>query len=169
MARIAVILGDGFEDSEFRTPFDRLKAAGHELDVIGSDAGQTVSGKRGDERVRIESSAKDVKAEAYAAMLIPGGHGPDNLRIDDDVVGLVRDFGRTGRPIAAVCHGPQLLIEAELVNGRTMTSWPSVRTDLKNAGATWVDREVVEDGPFITSRNPDDLPAFTACLQRHLG
>jgi protease I len=123
--------------------------------------GETVRGKKGRESARIEAAAKDRSASEFDALVIPGGHSPDHLRIDRDVVAFVRDLANSGKPVAAICHGPQLLIEAGLVAGKTLTSWPSVRKDLENAGANWVDKEVVRDGTFITSRKPDDLEAFS--------
>ncbi len=164
MAKIAMILGAEFEDSEFRIPYDRLRAAGHQLTVIGTDAGQQVRGKRGKESVEIEAAAADCDPKSFDALVIPGGHSPDHLRVDEDVVDFVRQFAQTGRTVAAVCHGAQLLIEAEVVQGRTMTSWKSVKKDLENAGARWVDQEVVRDGAFITSRKPGDLQAFSDAI-----
>lgn len=164
MAKIAVLLSSDFEDSEYRVPVDRLKAAGHQVTMIGSHAGETVRGKRGKESVTIEAGARERKAAEFDGLLIPGGYSPDHLRMDEAVVGLVKDFAQSGKPIAAVCHGPQLLIEADLVRGRMLTSWPSVRKDLQNAGAQWVDKEVVRDGALITSRKPDDLEAFSEAL-----
>jgi protease I len=161
MAKVAMVLGPEFEDSEFRVPYDRLVEARHEVTVLGVSAGETVRGKQGRESARIEGAAKDRKASEFDALVIPGGHSPDHLRIDRDVVAFVRDFANSGKPVAAICHGPQLLIEAELVAGRSVTSWPSVRKDLENAGANWIDKEVVRDGSFITSRKPDDLEAFS--------
>lgn len=161
MAKIAMLVGRGFEDSEYRVPYDMLTKNGHDVEIIGSQAGETVEGKQHEESVRIERAASESNPSDYHALVIPGGFGPDRLRTDEKVVDFIQGFARTERPIAAVCHGPQLLIEADLVRGRTMTSWPSVKTDLINAGAHWVDREVVEDGPYITSRKPDDLTAFT--------
>ena len=168
MAKIAVVLSDDFEDSEFRVPVDRLTSEGHQVTVLGSKSGVTVKGKKGKESVRIEASAKERKASEFDGLLIPGGYSPDHLRTDEAIVGLVRDFAKAGKPIAAVCHGPQLLIEADLVRGKTVTSWPSVRTDLKNAGAHWVDKQVVQDGVLITSRKPDDLEAFSDALLKAL-
>lgn len=164
MARVAMIVGEGFEDSEFRKPYDQLREAGHEVVVFGSKAGETVEGKQGEEKVEIERAASSGAAGKFEALVLPGGHGPDVLRMDDHVVAMVRGFVDADKPVAAICHGPQLLIEAGVVEGRTMTSWPSVKTDLKNAGADWVDREVVEDGIFITSRKPDDLDAFSKAI-----
>lgn len=168
MAKIAILVGDDFEDIEFRKPYDMLKGAGHTLEVLGAKAGSTVKGKRGEEAVKIEKAAADCDPSLYDALVLPGGYGPDHLRTDEGVVKFVRGFAETGMPIAAVCHAPQLLIEAGLVEGRTLTSWPSVKTDLQNAGASWVDEEVVEDGQFITSRKPDDLNAFVNALAARL-
>jgi protease I len=168
MARIACLVGPEFEDSELAVPVKRLEDAGHEVELIGSQGGQELTGKRGKEKVKSSAGVRERRPDQYDALLIPGGHAPDYLRIDHDVVQFVREFGGTGRPIAAVCHGPQLLIEAGLVDGVRMTSWPSVMTDLRNAGATVVDEQVVEDRQFITSRNPDDLEAFSAALIERL-
>jgi len=153
-------LAADFEDSEFTVPFDRLKNAGSEVVVIGCKAGEIVIGKRGQARATIDRAAADLNPDDFDALVIPGGYSPDHLRLDEDVVAFVRDFFATGKPVAAICHGPQLLIEAEVVKGRTLTSWPSIRKDLMNAGAKWVDREVVVDGTLITSRKPADLDAF---------
>lgn len=168
MATIAMPIGEDFEDAELTLPLDRLRAAGHRVVTIGVEAGRTVAGKRGQERVVVEARAGDCDPASFAAVVIPGGYSPDHLRTDDGVVTFLRKFGATGRTIAAVCHGPQLLIEAELVRGRTVTSWPSVRKDLVNAGAAWVDRPVVEDANLITSRKPGDLEAFCAAILRRL-
>jgi protease I len=168
MARIAVLVDDLFEDAELRIPYDRLRAAGHEPVLVGLERGKRVKGKRGEEVVTIERAASEVRADEFDALLIPGGYSPDRLRTSIDAVRLTRDVYSAGKPVAAVCHGPWLLIEAEAIDGRTVTSWPSLRTDLLNAGARWIDREVVEDGNVITSRNPGDLEAFSAALLRHL-
>ncbi len=168
MSRIAFVLGQDFEDSEFRVPYDELSHAGHHIEVLGMKAGETVRGKHHKEQVKIEGAAADKDPALYDALVIPGGYSPDHLRMDRGVVGFVQKFVRTGKPVAAVCHGPQLLIEADAVDGKTMTSWPSVRTDLLNAGAKWVDREVVIDGQLITSRKPDDLKAFSAAINDKL-
>lgn len=164
MAKIAMVIGPEFEDSEFRGPYDALRDGGHTVTLVGVRAGETVKGKKGKESAEIEVAASEVNARSFDAMVIPGGASPDHLRTEKGVVQFVRGFVETGGPIAAVCHGPQLLIEADAVAGKTMTSWPSVRKDLENAGATWVDREVVVDGNLITSRKPDDLPAFSKAL-----
>lgn len=168
MARIAFVLADEYEDGEFQEPYDALRADGHTCLVVGTQAGKEVAGKRGRSRVRIEKAAREVAARDLDALVIPGGHSPDRLRTDADVVKLVRAFFEEAKPVAAICHAGHLLIEAGVVRGRRLTSWPSVRTDLQNAGATWVDREVVEDGNLITSRNPDDVPAFLDAIRAAL-
>ena len=167
MPKVAMLVGPEFEDSEAAIPLRELKKAGHEVELVGKQAGETVHGKRGEEDLRIERAARDANPDDYDALVIPGGHSPDHLRTDEAVVSFVREFARSGKTVAAVCHGPQLLIEADVVDGKTMTSWPSVRKDLENAGVRWVDQEVCEDGAFITSRKPDDLEAFSkAVLER---
>ncbi|MEQ8659253.1 MAG: type 1 glutamine amidotransferase domain-containing protein [Gammaproteobacteria bacterium] len=168
MARIAIPLADGVEDSEFAVPRARLHAAGHAVTVVGSTAGATVTGKNAEVEQRIDAAAGDLDPTGFDALVIPGGTAPDHLRMDPAMVDFVRRFCLTGRPLAAICHGPQLLIEAGQVAGRRLTSWPSVSTDLLNAGATWEDAEVVIDGNFLTSRRPADLPAFCDALLRRL-
>lgn len=168
MARIAVPLEGGFEDSELTVPWERLRAAGHEVVILGREAGRTLEGKRGRAAVIVDLASSDADPDDYDALLVPGGWSPDHIRTHEPTVSFVRRFCRSGRPVAAICHGPQLLIEADGVKGRTLTSWPSVRTDLENAGASWVDREVVEEGNLVTSRKPDDLEAFCAALLRRL-
>jgi protease I len=168
MAKIAVPLAADFEDSELAVPRDRLRAAGHDISIIGARTGETVKGKRGKEHATIDATAREVDPADFDALVIPGGYSPDHLRLDGDVVEFVRGFCASGKLIAAVCHGPQLLIEADCVRGKTLTSWPSVRKDLENAGATWRDQEVVEDGNLITSRKPDDLEAFSRAIASRL-
>jgi deglycase len=160
MARVAMPTAQDYEDSEFTVPFDRLKEAGHEVIVVGSKAGEVITGKRGQSKATVDRAASQVTPSDFDALVIPGGYSPDHLRTDENVVAFVREFVDSGKPVAAICHGPQLLIEADVVDGRKVTSWPSVRKDLENAGADWVDREVVVDGNVITSRKPDDLDAF---------
>ncbi len=167
MAKVAFVLAEGFEDSEFRVPYDRIREAGHDLTVIGIEAGKEVTGKKGDHAFTPEVTADQVNAADFDALIIPGGHAPDKLRTDEGVVKFVQGVFGTDKPVAAICHAGSLLVEADVVRGRTLTSWPSIRTDLVNAGAEWVDREVVEDGNLITSRQPDDLDAFvTAVIDR---
>jgi protease I len=168
MARIAFIVDDMFEDSELRVPYDRLREAGHEVVLVGLEQGKRIEGKQKKEKLTIERAAKDVRADDFDALVVPGGYSPDRLRTSLDMVRLTRDMFVAGKPVAAVCHGPWMLVEADAIDGRTVTSWPSLKTDLINAGARWVDREVVEDGNLITSRNPGDLSAFSAAILRQL-
>jgi protease I len=164
MAKVAVPLAAGFEDSEFTVPRERLLAAGHEVVVLGLRAGETAVGKRGRARVRIEAEPGRVEVDDFDALLIPGGHSPDHLRHDRATVDFVRRFYESGKPVAAICHGPQLLVEAGVVSGRTLTSWPSVSTEIENAGANWIDNDLVEDENLITSRKPEDLEIFCKAL-----
>lgn len=164
MARVAVVLAPDFEDPEFTEPRDALVHAGHTVDVIGTEAGAELTGKRGDASVTTDLAVGDADAGEYDALLVPGGYSPDKLRTDADIVDFVRTVAGADLPVAAICHAGSLLIEAELVDGKRLTSWPSIRTDLVNAGAEWVDEEVVIDGRLITSRNPDDIPAFNTAL-----
>jgi protease I len=168
MARIAFIVDKDFEDSEFRVPYDSVRQAGHEAVIIGVEAGKELKGKKGKEVLQADKAVKDVSAKDFDALVIPGGYSPDHLRMDVGIVGFVRDFFQADKPVAAICHAGWLLVEADIVEGRTLTSWPSIKTDLLNAGASWVDREVVEDGNLITSRNPNDLPAFQEALLRQV-
>ncbi|GAO03145.1 type 1 glutamine amidotransferase domain-containing protein [Anaeromyxobacter sp. PSR-1] len=169
MARIAFIADDLFEDSELRVPWDRLRQAGHETVLVGLEKGKQIRGKKQRETVTTDAAARDVTADDFDAVVVPGGYSPDHLRTDMDMVRLVRTAFTAGKPVAAVCHGPWMLIEADAIDGKTVTSWPSLKTDLINAGARWVDRQVVEDGNVITSRRPDDLEAFSEAILRHLG
>lgn len=168
MARIAFVVANDFEDSEFRVPYDRLREAGHEAVIIGRKAGEQLKGKKGRETIETEAAAAAERPDGFDALVIPGGYSPDQLRTDEAVVSFVRGFHLAHKPIAAVCHGPSLLIEADLVRGKTLTSWPSIRTDLLNAGAAWVDQQVVEEGELITSRNPGDLEAFSDAIAARL-
>jgi protease I len=168
MAKIAIPLAADFEDSEFTVPYERLKKAGHQVTVVGRKAEEMVKGKQQEATVSIEATAQGLDPAEFDAVVIPGGYSPDKLRLDPDIVDFVRQSAHAGKLIGAVCHGPQLLIEADAVAGRTLTSWPSVRKDLENAGAHWVDREVVEDGNLITSRKPADLEAFSKALVERL-
>jgi protease I len=167
--KIACLLADGFEDSELQVPCDWLSAAGYPVEIIGETAGDVLKGKKGRESAVVDMSIDEVDVDSYEGLLIPGGHSPDVLRADDRFVEFVRAFDSTGRPIAAVCHGPQLLLTAELQRGRTMTAWPTVQGDLRQAGANVIDRAVVVDDNWITSRNPGDLQAFTSRFVEELG
>lgn len=167
MARVAVVLANDFEDSEFTHPYRALLESGHVVDIIGVDT-HVVTGKKGT-AVTPDLAADDATADDYDGLLVPGGFSPDRLRTSDAVVSLVRDIANSGAPVAAICHAPSLLIEADVVKGRTLTSYTSIRTDLVNAGADVVDRQLVIDGNLITSRTPDDLDAFTPAFIEALG
>ena len=156
--RVACVLGEGFEDSEFRVPYDKLKTAGHDVVIIGTEEGERIGGKSGKELVVADLGIDDARAESFGALFIPGGYSPDHLRADDRFVQFTRGFA--SKPILAICHGPQLLITADLVRGRTMTAWKTVQVDLLNAGANVIDQEVCVDRNLVTSRKPDDLDAF---------
>lgn len=164
MAQVAFVLEDDYEDSEFQVPWDRLSEAGHATTLIGTERGRRLTGKRGDSTAEVELPAEQASVEDFDALVIPGGYSPDKLRLSKTAVDFTREFVESGKPVAAICHAGQLLIEAGVVEGRRLTSWPSIKVDLVNAGAEWIDRKVVEDGNLITSRKPDDLDAFTKTL-----
>jgi protease I len=168
MAKVAFVLADDFEDSEFQVPYERIREAGHRTTVIGPESGKEVRGKKGNVSFTVEASPDEVNAADFDALVIPGGYAPDKLRTSPGTVKFVKGVFEAAKPVAAICHAGSLLVEADAVRGRTVTSWPSIRTDLINAGAEWVDREVVEDGNLITSRKPDDLDAFVAAVLRRL-
>jgi protease I len=165
--RILIIATNGFEQSELMEPKAALEAAGFETVVASPEKGEIKGWHEANwgQSVKVDASLDDVSEGDFDALLLPGGQmNPDILRMDDRVIDLIEDFNDAGKPIAAICHAPWLLIEADIVDGKTMTSWPSVRTDLANAGADVVDREVAIDGNLITSRKPDDIPAFSKAL-----
>ncbi|RWR01484.1 general stress protein [[Pantoea] beijingensis] len=159
--KIAVLITDEFEDSEFTSPANAWINAGHEVVTIEMEAGKTVTGKQGEAQVTIDKAIDNVDPAEFDALLLPGGHSPDTLRADDRFVKFTKDFVASGKPVFAICHGPQLLISANGVRGRKMTAVKAIAIDLKNAGADFYDKEVVVDGDkLVTSRTPDDLPAF---------
>ncbi|HEY5047792.1 MAG TPA: type 1 glutamine amidotransferase domain-containing protein [Rhizomicrobium sp.] len=164
-AKILIIATHGFEQAELEVPRDKLRAAGATVKVASTD-GKPIRGwdhKDWGRTSEADMKIADAKCADFDALVIPGGQiNPDTLRINDDAMRVVREFLESGKIVAAVCHGPWLLIQADAVKGRQMTSWKSVRKDLENAGANWVDREVVVDDGIITSRCPADLDAFTA-------
>jgi protease I len=168
MARVAVIVDDSFEDSELRVPCEQLRKAGHQVVIVGREAGLELTGKKGHEKARTDLSVREATADDFDALVIPGGYSPDRLRLDEKMVGFTLDFFLQGKTVAAICHAGSMLIEADVADGRTVTSWPSIKRDLINAGAHWVDREVVEDGNLITSRKIGDLAAFCTALLRQL-
>jgi protease I len=165
--RIAILATDGFEQAELLEPKKALEQAGAATEVIAPRSGEIKGWKMKDwgEKVKVDRTLEQAKPQEYDALVLPGGvMNPDHLRMDPKAVSFVKEFVGTGRPVAAICHGPWTLVEAGVVSGKTLTSWPSLKTDLKNAGANWVDKEVVTDGPFISSRKPDDLPAFNQAI-----
>jgi deglycase len=164
-AKILIIATHGFEDSELLEPRKRLLAAGAEVLLASPETGQ-IKGEHG-ALITPDKAIAEISEDDFDALLIPGGvKNPDKLRTDDAAVDLVRDFSDAGKPIGAICHGPWLLVEADVVDGVRVTSWPSVRTDLRNAGAEVVDEAAVTDGNIVTSRKPDDIPAFTDAFIR---
>jgi len=164
--RIACLLDNDFEDSELRKPYDAFKAAGHEVVIIGLHKDAKLTGKNGKEVVRAERGIDEVKPDEFDALFLPGGYSPDHLRADQRMVDFTRAFFDREHPVFAVCHGPQLLLTAGVVKGRTMTAWKTIQVDLKAAGANVVDKEVVVDRNLVTSRQPGDLDAFSkASLQ----
>lgn len=158
--KIACVLGPTFEDSEFKDPYDALKHEGHEVMIVGLEAGAQLEGSKGKVKATVEKAFKDVKPEQFDALLIPGGSSPDKLRAHQEAVDFVKAFMRAGKPVAAICHGPQLLLSADEYKNHKMTAWKTVQGDLKKAGANVVDEEVVVDRNLVTSRQPSDIPAF---------
>ena len=165
--RVALLVEDEFEDSEVTGPTEALRAAGVEVVLVGPAAGAVYRGKRGGSVVA-DLAAGRVRAREFDALVIPGGHAPDRMRMRHAMIDLVREMVAAGKPVAAICHGPQLLISVNALRGRTVTCWPSIAIDVKNAGGRYVDKPVVVDGQLITARKPDDIPAFTDAVLRAL-
>ena len=165
--KVAILTETGFEEVELTSPMQALKEAGAEVEVV-SPQKEKVKAWNHDHwsiELNVDQHVDDANVDAYDALVLPGGVlNPDKLRTNKNAVAFVKDFLDSGKPVAAICHGPQTLIETGLLDGRTMTSYPSVKTDLVNAGVDWVDREVVVDNGLVTSRNPQDLPAFNKKL-----
>ena len=170
--RVAALVDNGFEQSELVEPKKALEAAGAKVDIVSPQSGK-VKGwdmKQWGEEVSVDRELDDARADEYEALLLPGGvMNPDKLRVNPKAVAFVKAFVDAGKPIAAICHGPWTLIEAGAVRGRKLTSWPSLQTDLRNAGANWVDQEVVVDNGLVTSRKPDDIPAFNRKMIEEFG
>jgi protease I len=160
MNKLAVLIGKDFEDSEYIQPAEAFKKAGYALVHLGLKKGETVTGKKHNTPVQIDMDVNDVDANEFDALLIPGGYSPDNLRAHEGPVRFVREFMEIGKPVFAICHGPQLLISARKLEGRNATGWKSLAEDIKYAGANFIDKEVVVDGNLVTSRQPSDIPAF---------
>ena len=160
MSKIGVLIGPKYEDVEYDKPAKAFKDNGHELTHIGLKAGQIVEGKEGKSKVRIDKSASETYIDEYDAFFIPGGCSPDKLREDQNIVKITKQFVESNKPVFAICHGPQLFITAKVIEGRNVAGWKSIIVDIENAGGKFVDKEVVEDGNIITSRGPNDIPAF---------
>jgi protease I len=155
---IACVLGPGFEDSEFRVPYDRFRAAGHQVTIVGLDGRQALEGAKGKETIKTDVGIDDVRADLFDALFIPGGQSPDKLRVDPRMVTFVRGFKH--KPKLVICHGPQLLITADMYRDHRLTAWSTIQGDLQKMGADVVDEAVVVDGDLVTSRKPEDLEAF---------
>ncbi|MGY1694955.1 type 1 glutamine amidotransferase domain-containing protein [Geodermatophilus sp. SYSU D00814] len=165
--KVAVLATDGVEQVELERPWQALEEAGAEPELVSLEGGTITAYQHIDagDRKKVDTTVGAADPDGYAALVLPGGViNGDFVRADADAVAFVAAFFEAGKPVAAICHAPWVLVEADVVRGRRMTSWPSLQTDLRNAGATWVDEEVVVDGALVTSRNPDDLDAFCAAL-----
>ena len=166
--KVAFLLANDFEDSEMKVPYDEVIKAGHQADIIGLTKGETLLGKKKEVSYAADKAIADVKAEEYDAIVIPGGSSPENLRENADILKFVTEANKAGKAIASICHGPQILISADLLKGRTITSYPPLKDDVVNAGAEFKDQEVVVDRNYITSRTPEDEPAFVRELLKAL-
>ncbi|WP_199099111.1 type 1 glutamine amidotransferase domain-containing protein [Dyella sp. ASV21] len=170
--KVAMLATDGFEQSELEEPKRLLEEAGAKVHVLSLDGARNIKGwnkKAWGDDVAVDVTLGDAKVEGYDALVLPGGvMNPDRLRLEPAAIAFIKSFGASGKPLAAICHGPWTLIDAGLVSGRKLTSWPSLRKDLENAGAHWEDSEVVRDGPLITSRKPGDIPAFVQAVIKAL-
>jgi protease I len=163
--KVAVLATDGFEQVELTKPVEALRAEGAQVEIVAPKGGQIQGFNHHDkgQQVPVDRELSQADASSYDAIVLPGGViNPDALRLEPKAIDFIRSFAQAGKPIAAICHGPWTLINADAVDGKRMTSWPSLEADLKNAGADWVDQEVVVDQGLVTSRKPDDLPAFCA-------
>lgn len=165
--KVAFLATDGVEQVELTAPWNALKQAEADVVLLSDKSGEIQSVNHGEsgEKFHVDLEVSNVSARDFDALVLPGGvANPDRLRTNKDAVGFVREFMELDKPVAAICHGPWLLVEADAVRGRTITSWPSLETDVKNAGGAWVDKQVQLDQKLLTSRKPDDLPAFCAKL-----
>src|SRR5258706_15483330 len=166
--RVALFVEDEFEDRELTGPLEALRDAGATVTIVGPTAGAEFRGKRGGATVKSDVAAGAVKITDFDAIVIPGGHAPDKMRMRHAMVDLAREAMEAGKPVAAICHAPSLLISANALRGRTLTCWPSIATDVKNAGGRYVDKPVAVDGNLITSRKPADVPLFVEAIIRSL-
>ncbi len=170
--KVAVLATDGFEQSELQKPVEALKEAGATVEIISLKSGSIKGWDEKDwgDEISVDKTVDSVKASDYDALVLPGGvMNPDTLRTNKDAVSFVGDFMTAKKPVAAICHGPWTLVEAGALKGRKVTSWPSLKTDIENAGGTWVDEEVVTDNGLVTSRKPADLPAFCKKMIEEIG
>jgi protease I len=171
--RIAFLTAsEGIEAVELTEPWDAVTGAGHTAELLSPESGEVQLFNHLDkaETRPVDKTVGAASVDDYDALVLPGGvANPDALRTDDEAVAFIKAFVGSGKPVAAICHAPWTLVEAGVLSGKRLTSWPSLQTDIRNAGGEWVDEEVVEDGNLITSRNPDDLPAFTKALLGALG
>jgi len=161
--RVAFLATDMVEQVELTEPWQAVKGEGAEVELISLEEGQIQGFNHYDkaDKFKVDRTVEEARADDYDALVIPGGVGnPDTMRMDENALQLVRDFFEQGKPVGVICHGPWMLVEAGVVRGRKVTSWPSLQTDIRNAGGNWVDEEVVVDEGLVTSRKPDDLPAF---------
>jgi protease I len=161
--KVAILAADMFERVELEEPRKALEDAGADTEIVSIDDGEIQGFDHFDpaKKIKVEKTVEEVSVDDYDALLIPGGVGnPDQLRGDENAVAFVRDFAASMKPMAVICHGPWVLVEAGVARGRTLTSWPTLQTDIRNAGGNWVDKEVVVDDGIVTSRKPDDIPAF---------
>ncbi|MEY2486210.1 MAG: protease [Verrucomicrobiota bacterium] len=174
--KVAILLADGFEQVEMTKPRKALEEAGAETKLVSPKAGQVEGMNHADkgDKFDVDLTLDEARPEEFDALMIPGGlMNPDTLRSTPEALDFARHFFHAGKPVAAICHAPWVLIDAGVVRGRTLTSWPAIKTDVKNAGGNWVDEEVVVDNGLVTSRKPDDIPAFNAkmieefCEGRH--
>lgn len=167
-----LVATEGIEQVELTEPWKAVEQAGHTPVLVSTESGEVQAFNHLDkaDTFSVDVVVSDAEVGDYDALVLPGGvANPDALRTEQDAVAFVRTFVESGKPVAAICHAPWTLVEADVLRGRTLTSWPSLQTDLRNAGATWEDREVVVDDNLITSRNPDDIPAFSKALTDALG
>lgn len=162
--RVAILVEEGFEDSELTEPMRALKEAGAKVVLVGSGSSRSYTGKRNKTTIKPNVKAAEISAAEFDAIIIPGGHAPDRMRLYQPMIDLVQQAHDSGVILAAICHGPQLLISADVVGGHRVTSWPSIAVDLRNAGAEWIDAPVVLDGSLITSRKPADIPRFNSAI-----
>ena len=158
--RIASVLDSGFEDSEFKQPYEAFKNEGHQVTIIGLEAGKELKGKKGEVATKAEVGIDQAAPDQFDALFIAGGYSPDHLRANPKMVSFTKSFVDSGKPVLAICHGPQLLISAGVVKGRKLTAWKTIQEDLKQIGSDVVDQEVVVDKNLVTSRQPSDIPAF---------